>query len=422
MTTKKKTKRKKKQIQKKFVRNEEIELHEGDVLVYRGSRSGKNWQFRMWVSEEQKYLRKALGTKDKDTAIARASELYLTTTTKVRTGLKVFDATLGELVDVYMKDQKQRVRVGAVGKGDIGITEGRFVTIRTQVENHLLGFLGKDTKLSTIRNDTFRHKYTQYRRKKNPLVRDVTLVNEKATIGNVFRHALELGWIQAPQLPLWEEMAKNADKRDAFTQKEWKVMYKYLHSWTNKKMDDKELLERELVKYFILLLANTGLRFGEARLLRWGNISIFSEDKVVKSKIKVELGKTGKRIVIGRRGDLFQKIKKLSKYTDNKDFVFVDNKNGKQFPVKTYYKYWDEIIENTSLKDKKPKPVYYCLRHTYATFRLYADVPIDKLATNMGCGVAYIEKHYGHVQQEKISKTLTQNWKKDESSKFIMEL
>ncbi|MZG31547.1 MAG: hypothetical protein F3741_12230, partial [Nitrospinae bacterium] len=321
MTTKKKTKRKNKQIQKKFVRNEEIELHEGDVLVYRGSRSGKNWQFRMWIAEDKRYLRKALGTKEKETAITRATELYLTIQTKLRTGLKVFDATLGELVEKYMDEQKQRIRVGAVGKGDIGITEGRFVTIRTQVERHLLGFLGKDTKLSTIRKDTFRHKYTQYRRKKNPLVRDVTLVNERATIGNVFRHALELGWIQAPQLPLWEEMAKNADKRDAFTQKEWKEIYKYLHSWSKKKMTDKEKQERELVKYFILLLANSGLRFGEARLLRWGNISIFSEDKVVKSKIKVDVGKTGKRVVIGRRGDLFQKIKKLS--TNNNKIYYI---------------------------------------------------------------------------------------------------
>ena len=40
MTTKKKTKRKTKQIQTKFVRTEEHELHGGDVLVYRGSRSG----------------------------------------------------------------------------------------------------------------------------------------------------------------------------------------------------------------------------------------------------------------------------------------------------------------------------------------------------------------------------------------------
>ena len=59
MTTRKKTKRKKKQIQTKFVRTEEHELHSGDVLVYRGSRSGKNWQFRLWITEDKKYFRKS---------------------------------------------------------------------------------------------------------------------------------------------------------------------------------------------------------------------------------------------------------------------------------------------------------------------------------------------------------------------------
>ena len=151
-------------------------------------------------------------------------------------------------------------------------------------------------------------------------------------------------------------------------------------------------------------------------------LSFFSEDKVVKCKIKVEVGKTGKRTVIGRRGDIFQKIKKLTKWRDNSDFVFIDIKNGKQFPKKTLYKYWNEIIKNTSIKDKQPKPVFYCLRHTYATFRLYADVPISDLSQNMGAKIVYIEDHYRHVLVEKKSKTLTQNWKKDESSKFLMEL
>ena len=217
-------------------------------------------------------------------------------------------------------------------------------------------------------------------------------------------------------------MTKNANKRDAFDRNEWKEIYKYLHSWTNKKMSANEKLERELVKFFILILANTGTRFGELRLCRWGNVSIFSEDKVVKCKIKVEVGKTGKRVVIGRRGDLFQKLKKLTKWKDKNDFVFVDMKTGNQFPKKTLYKYWNEIIKNTSLKDKQPKPTFYCLRHTYVTFRLYADVPISDLSQNIGCSVHFCETHYRHVMVEKKSKTLTQNWKKDESSKFLMEL
>ena len=409
-------------MQKKFVRTEEIELHGGDVLVYRGSRSGKNWQFRMWISQDKKYFRQALKTKDKDVAIERANTLYLETHTKLNTGQKVFDISIGELAQEYLKEQELRIRVGAVGKGSIGITQGRFVTIRTQVKNHLCGFLGESTKLSTIRSDTFKHKYTQYRRKKNPAVRDVTIINERATIGNVFRHALQKGLIQHNRLPLWEEMAKNADAREAFELSEWTEIYKYLQSWTRNAKDKKEKLEREFVRYFILILANTGIRLGELRQLRWRNVSIFTEDKVVQCKINVEIGKTGKRTVIGRRGDVFKKVKNLSSWKKNDDFVFADQKTGEQFPKKTLYKFWNEIIENTSLKNKQPKPVFYCLRHTYATFRLYADTPIDKLAKNMGCEVKFIEQHYGHVQQMKVSKVLTKNWKKNESSKFLMEL
>ena len=112
----------------------------------------------------------------------------------------------------------------------------------------------------------------------------------------------------------------------------------------------------------------------------------------------------------------------LTKYTSKDSFVFVDAENGEQLGTKIYYRYWDEIVKNTSLKDKQPKPVFYCLRHTYATFCLYADISIDKLATNMGCSVTFIEKNYEHVQQEKISKTLTKKWKQNESTKNIMEL
>lgn len=422
MKKKTKTKRKIKQVQKKFLRTEEHELFEGDVLVFRGSRSGNNWQFRMWIKDDKKYFRKALGTKDLGIAKERARELYLNTNTKVQTGHRIFDITVGELVEEYLKDQDSRVRVGAVGKGSIGITQGRYGTIKTQVQRHLCGFLGEKTKLSNIRQDSFKHKYTQYRRKRTSSVRDVTIVNERATIGNVMKYALGKGLILFGQLPLWEEMSKNTETRDAFEQKEWKEIYKYLQSWSKNAVNEKDKLEREFCKYFILILANTGLRFGELRLLRWRNVSVFTEDNDVKCKINVEIGKTGKRTVIGRRGDTFKKIKQITSWKGREDYIFADIKTGNQLREKTLYKLWDEIIQNTSLKNKQPKPVFYCLRHTYATFRLYADVPIDKLAKNMGCSVKFIEDHYGHVQPMRISKTLTQNWKKDESNKFIMEL
>ena len=114
---------------------------------------------------------------------------------KIKNKQQVFDKTVQQLCDVYLTEQEKRIRTGASakGKGNIGITKGRFVTIRTQIQKHLVGFLGEQTKLSTIIPTLFKNDYTVYRRKKNPTVQDLTIINERATIGNCFKYAFELG-------------------------------------------------------------------------------------------------------------------------------------------------------------------------------------------------------------------------------------
>ena len=294
------------------------------------------------------------------------------------------------------------------------------------MNRHIVPFVGETTRISKLQKDMFKAKYMNYRKKKNPEVRDITIVNERASIGNLFRWANDEGYIRAEQLPRFEEMAKNADKRDAFNVYEWKEIYNYLRSW-NKNSDPKEKIERDITKNFILILANVGIRFGEARLLRWRNISIFQKQvdgqKKVLAKINVKVGKTGTRdSVIGRRGDLFKKLKSITKFKSPDDYVFADQDTGKQFSETTLRKYWKELIDNTSLKDKQPRPVYYCLRHTYATFRLYAKVPVFDLAENMGCDVKYIQDHYGHVLREMISERLTKDFKRSDAIDIILEM
>jgi integrase len=43
----------------------------------------------------------------------------------------------------------------------------------------------------------------------------------------------------------------------------------------------------------------------------------------------------------------------------------------------------------------------YCLRHTYATFRLMEGVDVYFLAKQMGTSVRMIEDHYGHITPSK---------------------
>jgi hypothetical protein len=46
------------------------------------------------------------------------------------------------------------------GRGGIGITEGRFSTIKTQINRHLVPFLGEKTKLQDIDGNQFRNSNT----------------------------------------------------------------------------------------------------------------------------------------------------------------------------------------------------------------------------------------------------------------------
>ena len=189
----------------KRYKTEEFTLFEGDVLIYRVNASGDVWQFSTWISQEKKYFRKSLRTKDRELAQERARELFYEIQGKIRIGEKLFDITIREVVDQFLEEQKKRVRVGDTGGGKIGITEGRFSTIRTQLNRHLVPFLREKTKLQDIDGNQFRNSYTQWRKRRNPNVTDVTIINERATIGSVFRFAFDKQWIRQNQLPRWED-------------------------------------------------------------------------------------------------------------------------------------------------------------------------------------------------------------------------
>jgi len=261
----------------KRYKTEEFTLFEGDVLIYRVNASGDVWQFSTWISQEKKYFRKSLRTKDRELAQERARELFYEIQGKIRIGDKLFDITIREVADRFLEEQQKRVRVGDTGGGKIGITEGRFSTIRTQLNRHLVPFLGEKTKLQDIDGNQFRNSYTQWRKKRSPNVTDVTIINERATIGSVFRFAFDKQWIRQNQLPRWEEMKKNARSRDALELDEWREVYTYLRTWTKNDTEDHIIFQKDMVREFILILANTGLRFGELRHLRWGNVRLFTE-------------------------------------------------------------------------------------------------------------------------------------------------
>ena len=86
-------------------------------------------------------------------------------------------------------------------------TNRMLKTIKTQLK-HFLGFVGETTKLENIKSQKYKDYYA-YRKRIKPNVTNVTLINERATLGNLHKWGMEQGFLNQSQLPVWSEIRKN---------------------------------------------------------------------------------------------------------------------------------------------------------------------------------------------------------------------
>ncbi len=409
---------------------EERELYEGDVRIFRVAQSGKVWQVYIWITEEQKAIKKSLRTKNTELAIERAKEVYLDYQIKIRNNEPVFDRKAKELTDAFIEHQLKRYKQGSITKGFVDTLKARM--------KHYLRFVGESTKLTKIKEDKFED-YRLFRKESAPNVKLMTLYNERGTIKALYNFAKEKGFIHKGyevRFGEWEKIKKSGEKlnRDALLPNEWTTIYRYMQSWHTAKhvKSDKQAEQRRFLYQFTLILCSSGIRFGEARRLQWRDIELYDEKviendkRIIKKRCKINLPanktKTGTaRTAISRLGNPFVLLKKISKYTKSDDYLFVDNDTGLQIKKDVYYKEWKAMLKGTGLDEGNKNIVYYCLRHTYATFELYKGTDVFNLLKVMGCGIDFIQNHYGHVDIDVIKSQLTKDLRDTEGGRMLLE-
>ena len=151
----------------------ELFLREGESPVY---------QLKIWIPSEQKELRRSLRTTDYETALIRAEEMINKIHGEIAVGAKIFGITLGQLVERYIEHRQKDVDQGE-------ITPERLGTIRSQLRA-LLRVKSPSLKLSELDADSFLE-WRHMRREDNPNVSKVTLRNEIATIGHMFKWSFD---------------------------------------------------------------------------------------------------------------------------------------------------------------------------------------------------------------------------------------
>jgi len=169
----------------------------------------------------------------------------------------------------------------------------------------------------------------------------------------------------------------------------------------------------------VLVLANTGLRVGEARNLKWSDIEYFPDDDGYEQVAIMARGKTGSREVVARTPDVKEyfgrilnlRCEELGSKPSGSDYVFC-HKDGRQ--IHSFKKGFAALVKAAKVEfdNMGERRVIYSLRHTYATFRLQQPVNAYALAQNMGTSLKMLEAFYGHTSNRAMASELTKTRKR----------
>jgi integrase len=186
---------------------------------------------------------------------------------------------------------------------------------------------------------------------------------------------------------------------------------------------------RELLRDYVLVLANSGMRVGEANNLRVGDIESFTDERGRENYAFTVNGKTGKRYVILRANakryvdrtlernarwqETWGKTAELGAKRHNRktaqhdDWLFRMVDGNK---IITLIDQFNEVLRRENLVHNADGEKYtlYSLRHFYAVQMLRkGKVNVFDIARNMGTSVQIIESYYGkHATAQELATRL----------------
>lgn len=393
------------------------DLLDGQVRIYRTTHSGDVYQLRLWVSEERKYIRKSLRTRDKNQAIRIAENDFILYKARLIKGEKIFSVTAKTLRDKYLEHVQELLEGNQLSKG-------RVTNIKVYTK-HYLDFVGEKTPVQGISKKFFRG-YRAFRQKELKTIKMTVVRNESITIKQMYRWAIEEGYVGSAEMPDFGKIAVPRDdtRRDGYTMQEYRQIIDVAKFWHRsvKKTDPKYLEEiyyRRTIRDFLVLMANMGFRTGELHQLKYSEVSIYTYQHKSRSgqapviasvEILAENTKVRKsRVVKGPRGDVFERRKSYSKYHGEDDYVFSMYDKKAMLTKTLLYRYYNMLKEAVKTKDPafdSDKDIY-ALRHLWITNQLLiGQISPYKIARYAGTSLQQIQNHYDHVKDIQISDEL----------------
>jgi integrase len=237
------------------------------------------------------------------------------------------------------------------------------------------------------------------------------LNNHNSALNRVFDEAIERGYMTKLQVPLLKNYGKDSERRPDITIEDYTPLYRGMRKWvkTARKGNEKRL--REVMREYVLVIANVGFRPGtEGMNLKWHNVYFYEQDDKKYLALWVE-GKTDAHEMTARHSVVryLDRLRLLNPEWQEGSFEeflnrrltdYVFRIDGKDMTTK-FGRMFKRLLDNLGLlidpRTGKERTLY-SLRHMYATHVLTKHrMSIEELAEHMGTSVTMIQNHYNHI-------------------------
>ena len=381
------------------LRNDTHLILDGEVGVYRRERS-KRWQAAFVIDGHT--IRISTGKRDLSEAKEYARDTFLEYKFRHKNDLPVVTKKFSDVAKLAIVDMRKQL--------DAGLGRKVFADYIVCIERYLIPFFGAQF-VTSIDYQKIQDFYEWRRAKMGREPKASTLNTHNSAMNRVFEEAVARGFIANKNVLLMVNRGEKSERRPDFTREEYATLIRKMPSWDNLGKAGKPTDMRHLMRDYVLIMANTGMRHGtEALNLRWKHVTLFEEKDLQYLEMSVT-GKTGRRDIICRSGTINYLKRIHERSEDTRHIPFEDLlKQRIDLPVfrlpdgtvsKNIHQTFRKFVTDTGLitcPRTNRNRTLYSLRHTYATFALLNDgMVIHALAIQMGTSIGMIERHYSHL-------------------------
>jgi len=372
---------------------------DGEVRVYRRERS-KRWQAAFVIDGHT--IRISTGKRDLAEAKEYARDTFLEYKFRHKNDLPIVTKKFSDVAKLAIVDMRKQL--------DAGLGRKVFADYIVCIERYLIPFFGAQF-VTSIDYQKIQDFYEWRRAKMGREPKASTLNTHNSAMNRVFDEAVARGFIAHKSVPLMVNRGEKSERRPDFTREEYATLIRKIPSWINLGKAGKPTDMRHLMRDYVLIMANTGMRHGtEALNLKWKHVTLFEEKDLQYLEMSVS-GKTGRRDIICRSGTI-NYLKRIHERSDDIKYIPFEDllKQRIYLPVfrlpdgtvsKNIHQTFRKFVTDTGLitcPRTGQNRTLYSLRHTYATFALLNDgMDIHALAIQMGTSIGMIERHYSHL-------------------------